>query len=412
MNIAQPIVVTSESAGADVHEGAPVRPRVAGRLLFGALLSLLLAGCSERGGSGAPTEPPTDPLGEGVVLERGDKCGTCSIAIEEVAVLGSASDSLSIGDGSLLAVTPAGCVVGPTDRDGELLMFKDCTGAPHQLGRAGQGPGELGSIRAIAAWPGDSVVAFGYGKMTILSVLSGAGRTVRVDPDTRGQNILVLQGAPLLIVGNDHPARAQFTAVNADGSHHATFGRPPRSDLRADEMDNAVVFGTAGAQEGLWAGSTFYRFRLERWAVAGGPGFLIERTPTWFTPYDSTALSRFWDASAAVMRPLPHLRGIHESADGTLWVAAGVAASGWSPDSVNRAVPRTRNGEAPSRSMSRSDHYDGVIEALDAKSGTHLISIQTPDLWVGFINDSTVYARRESSEGVPQFALYRVRLKR
>jgi hypothetical protein len=317
-----------------------------------------------------------------------------------------------MGDGPYLVVAPTGCVVGPTDRDRELLVFKNCSGAPQVLGRAGDGPGELGSIRAIAPWSGDSVVAFGYGKMTILSVLTGAGLTVPVDPDTRGQNIVVLLGAPLLIVNNELRARAQFTAINADGSHHQTFGLPPHADPRADRFANLVVLGQAGAQDGFWAGSTFYRYRLAHWMVGGRAAFLVERTPKWFTPYDSSALRRFWDASAAVMRPLPYLRGIHETADGTLWVTAGVAAADWMPDSIKPVIRRSRAGEVTSGSGSRREHYDGVIEALDAKTGAHLITIQVPDLWVGFANDTIVYARREDSEGVPQLALYRIRLKR
>ncbi|MBL0177589.1 MAG: hypothetical protein IPP98_00475 [Gemmatimonadetes bacterium] len=248
--------------------------------------------------------------------------------------------------------------------------------------------------------------------MTILSARTGAGRTVPVDPDTRGENIVVLPGAPLLIVNNELPARAQFTAINADGSHHQTFGLPPRADPRADRFANLVVLGQAGAQDGFWAGSTFYRYRLAHWMVGGRAASFVERTPKWFAPYDATALSRFWDASAAVMRPLPYLRGIHEAADGTLWVAAAVAAIDWSPDSIKPVVRRSRTGEVTSRSGSRLEHYDGVLEALDAKTGAHLITIQTPDLWVGFANDTIVYARRESVEGVPQIALYRMRLKR
>jgi hypothetical protein len=112
------------------------------------------------------------------------------------------------------------------------------------------------------------------------------------------------------------------------------------------------------------------------------------------------------------MRPLPYLRGIHEDADRTLWVTAGVAAIDWSPDSVKPVLNRNRAGEVTSKSSSRLEHYDGVIEALDAKTGAHLITMQTPDLWVGFANDTIVYARRESAEGVPQIALYRIRLQR
>jgi hypothetical protein len=347
------------------------------------------------------------------ILERGPNCGECTFDLEELAVLGAPDDELPVGDGSFLAVVAgARCVVAPTDRDGEVLLFDGCVGAPRQFGRQGEGPGELTGIRTLDRWGEDSIVAFGYGRMEFLSGATGQGRSVRFDPTIQGHTILASSDDGVVIVNSDRHTRPQFMTIHADGSIADSVGLAAGSPDRGDSREHAAVLGEASQPRQFWSGTPFYRYELTRWSVEGRALQSIRRQPDWFAPYDSTALAAFWKATGAAQRPLPAQRAIHESADGVLWVAFGVSADGWQPDSALPAGRRGPRGEQMSRARTRLEHYDGVLEALDAATGELLISIRTDDLLVGFPNDTLAYARRVGEDGINQIAVFRLRFRR
>jgi hypothetical protein len=348
------------------------------------------------------------------LLERGAGCGGCEIELEELYLLGHAEDSLPIGDGSFLTVAAGNkCVVAPTDRDGEALIFDECRGEPRPLGRRGEGPGELGSIRAVAPWRGDSVLFLGYGRLEVLSSATGRGRSVRFDPAIEGYTMVTVPGDSAVIVNNSRPTKSQFAEIRWDGSGGTAFGLTGVAPSRGGSREHAVALGSSPRPHSFWAGMTFFRYHLALWDRAGKQLFTVERTPSWFAPYDSAALAAYGEASAAVARPLPALLALHESTDGLLWAAFVVAADDWSPDSIPpRMLRRTPGGEVPSRSRSRLEHFDGVIEVLDGESGEFLVSVRTDESWVDFANDSLLYSRRRSEDGTHQIAVYRIRLRR
>ncbi|MDZ4258812.1 MAG: hypothetical protein U0974_01675 [Gemmatimonadales bacterium] len=348
------------------------------------------------------------------VLERGANCGDCEIELEELYLLGHAGDSLPIGDGSFLTVAAGDrCIVGPTDRSGEALIFDECRGEPRQLGRRGEGPGELSSIRAVAPWRGDSVVFLGYGRLEILSSATGGGRSLRFDPSIEGYTMVTVPGDSAVIVNNSRPTKSQFAEIRWDGSGGTAFGLPGVAPSRGDSRAHIAALGSSPRPHAFWSGPRFFRHHLTLWSRTGEELFTVDRSPAWFAPYDSSTLAAYGATSAAVMRPVPSFRAVHESDDGLLWTAFVVAAHDWRPDSVPPpTLRRTPGGEVPSRSRSRMEHFDGVIEVLDAASGEFLMSVQTDELWVGFANDSLVYSRRQGEDGTHQIAVYRMRLRR
>lgn len=348
------------------------------------------------------------------VLERGAGCGGCEIELEELYLLGHAEDSLPIASGSFLAIVAGNqCVIGPTGRDGEALIFDGCRGQPRPLGRRGEGPGELGSIRAVAPWRSDSVLFLGYGRLEILSSATGQGRSVRFDPAIEGYTMVTVPGDSAVIVNNSRPTKPQFAEIRFDGSSGSAFGLPGASPSRGNSQVHVAAMGSSPRPHTFWAGAMYFRHHLALWSRDGGRLLTIDRTPSWFAPYDSSALARSWVASAAAMRPVVSLRAVHESADGLVWAAFGIAADDWIPDSAPQPVAhRTRGGEVPSGSRSRIDHFDGVIEVLDGTSGEILMSARSDELWVGFANDSLVYSRRQADDGTYQVAVYRMRLRR
>lgn len=388
--------------------------RTACVLALGTILAIT-SGCKDgTDSSGGSTVRDSDPVSVGgTVIERGTDCSTCSISVVEQSILGRVDDPYAIGDGSFLVELPDGrCIVGPTDRERELLAFEECSGPPASFGVPGEGPGELGSIRAITGWRGDSVLAFGYGRLTILSGESGAGRTQRFDPSTEGTTVLAVAADSALIVNSDHPTKPQFTAIESNGTTGASFGLGAPMDTDSDPTYSRAVLGSSRRTGALWTVSTFHRFEVQEWSSAGLP--LRHFTPAvrWFGPYDATALKTFWAGGSAVHRPLPFARAIHEDQNGVLWVAHAVAAADWKPDSVLPNQRRGSGGEARRGSSSRAEHYDGALTALDADSGRLLVTIQLADVPIGFANDSTAYARRTHADGVQQIALLRFRLAR
>ena len=348
------------------------------------------------------------------LLERGAGCGDCEIELEELYLLGHAEDSLPIGDGSFLTVAAGDrCVLAPTDRDGEALIFDECRGEPRQLGRRGNGPGELSSIRTVASWRGDSVVFLGYGRLEILSSATGRGRSVRFDPSIEGYTMVTVPGDSVVIVNNSRPTKSQFAEIRWDGSGGTAFGLAGAAPNAGNAQSHVVALGSSSRPHAFWAGAMYFRPQLTLWSHDGERLFVFDRTPPWFAPYDSSALAKSWDASAAVVRPVATLRAVRESTDGLLWAAFGIAAADWRPDSgPPPALRRTPSGEIPSRSRSRVEHFDGVIEVMDGASGELLMSVRTDESWVNFANDSLIYSRRQGEDGTHQIAVYRMRLRR
>jgi hypothetical protein len=81
--------------------------------------------------------------------------------------------------------------VGFERASGRVRMINLRSGAERQVGRLGAGPLEFSTVAAVGAWSGDSVVIMDSGLMraTVLSALSGAGRTfayASVDSALRG----------------------------------------------------------------------------------------------------------------------------------------------------------------------------------------------------------------------------------
>jgi hypothetical protein len=379
-------------------------------LRFTMLLVITTACTAEDGGVRPVRAHVVDPE-ESLVLERGTTCGSCEIELEEVAVLGSAEDSLPIGDGSFVVVVGDNqCIVAPTDRDGEALAFDRCTEGPRPFGRRGSGPGELSSIRTLAPWLGDSVLFFGYGRIEILSTATGQGRSLRFDAAVQGYNVVTLPRDAVVVVNNNSQAGAQFATIRSDGSLGETFGSPGFSAQRGDPRARVAVLGSSPRSRRFWSGATFYRHQLARRTVEGATELSIARQPSWFPRYDSLTLAG--EGSAARSRPRPTLRAVHEAAGGVLWAAYGVASRNWQPDSIAESTRRTRGGEIPSGGRRGPEHFDGVLEAYDAESGGLMVSIRTDQLWAGFANDSLIYTRRQADDGAHQLVLYRLRLRK
>lgn len=358
----------------------------------------------------SPTAPPPAESSSGtVVVERGDDCEHCTLDLDSLLTLGDIDDAYSIGDAATLAVVAGDCVVGPTDRDGELLLFADCRERPRPLARSGEGPGELGSIRALAPWRGDSIIALGYGRATVLSVATGAGRTFHFDPEVQGFRMVVLPAESLVVINSDRSTRLQFVSLRFGGGRGPVFGAA--AEQAADVRTRDRVLGPSRSGQ-FWAATTAYQHRVELWTSGGQLRRVIDRTPPWFPRYDSLALQQFWAATAARQRPLPSLRAVRESVEGLLWVAAAVPARDWQPDSVRQPDRLTAAGERVTGTRSRLAHYDGVLEVLDARSGALRVSVSGEEMWAGFANDTLIYSRRETTDGVPQLVVYRMRLSR
>lgn len=376
------------------------------------LLALALSTGGGCGGAGDRTEstgyvPGQAVPASGLVVERGARCGGCSVQISEIGTLGSPNDELQVGDGSAAVMVPvAGCVVGPTDREGEVLFFRRCGRDVSLFGRAGEGPGELGVVRRLARWRGDSVLAFGYGTMVVLSGATGSGRTSRFDPGIQGTNILTIPEDSLVVVNNDHATRPQFTIIRSDGSTGPSFGRPAPLVQRGNPAHNRAALGVGRRSGTLWVVPTFFELALSQWSIDGELLQTLRPATTWFSSYDTVALSDFWARGPRQVRPLPFTRAVHESVDDVLWVAHSIAASDWKAESPSAANER-RDGREGGQSSSRSQYFDGMLSAFDPTTGELIISLQIPEPIIGFLADTIAVTRRMDGDGVSQLVLLR-----
>lgn len=337
------------------------------------------------------------------VLTGGPTCEECEVTVEEVAVLGHPDDPASV------AVDPsARCRLGQLSTGefvssgvigGETVLVYDSAGrATRSLGRAGEGPGELGrDLRIIGS--GDTLVVVDRRRRQVvrLDVLGNYLDSFRLDwplwNSARLPNghMVFSTEAPF----HDHRFRL-VKVVDQHGNLIASHDRvsPELVDLMMPDMDGRRVAPAVSAS--YWT-VIRWTYELHRWAAPGRRDLVIVRDAEWFRPNRprSVAGVEAWYDTEPPPRDVFHVR---ETNDGLLWTYSQVPDNRWRP---GQDVP----------SLHRS--LDTVVEVIDIANGS-VVAQRRLDERLGAVCDGSDFMTtvREMPDGDTRTIVLRLALSR
>ncbi len=268
-----------------------------------------------------------------LTVEDQPACSTCSVELEHVVRLGSASDPASYALFATVSRDRQGrYYVVPARGSGEILVYGRDGTFNSILGRTGPGPGEF-SPRITRVDVGET------GRLYVAD--RGQRRLTVFSPDHELLDTVALPFAPLMDVWSLGDGK-----ILVQGWHE--------SDVRAEERQLYHLYsfererlGSAGA---TWPGEVSRNFvpevatrpiegrfwtvrkrvyELEEYSLDGGGRLRrLVRSASWFPP-DTSSQPDF--RNPYLERPAPSVQAITTDGEGRLWVATRVADRSWEP---------------------------------------------------------------------------------
>jgi hypothetical protein len=329
------------------------------------------------------------------LIETPVSCAECRIAVDRVATVGSADDSIGLGSMSRTTLGPGGYYVSPVSLPGAISRY-DVNGRPMgQLGRVGDGPGEYrGPTYVFGTGDTVHVIDLAGARWTVLNAALDVVRTARV-PFLGTQMTPLRDGrmAFYLSPQSGRDSTIPLHVVSADGSVKS-FG----SATRRGAVQNYQI--APALDGGIWLLDMF-SYTVQKWSADG----TLERTfapaRQWFPKTELPPLNRSVQDNVRDVRS--YGTSIRESADG-LWVVLSVANPKWrAPDNI----PLDSNG-FPEASVTKGK-YSGMIELLDPATGALKAALRHKEPFK-FMNDSLGYAFHATDDGEITHTIYRVSL--
>lgn len=367
------------------------------------VIALIAASCAEP-------SPPTAP--DTLVITEEPSCEGCTIALEEVAVLGHPADSASFRyDAPNLA-----CVVGQLSDGsfvssglvgGQTLFRYDGSGRAIQaIGRGGEGPGELSVDLAVIVGARDSlfVVDRRRHRVLIFDPLGVHQRSFdipwRFDAFTRLTNgNFVFQRR--VSARQDGSQTGMVRVLDAMGNEIAAHDPPSDRlfELGMPDLDGRNV--SPSVSGGYWT-TAIWSYELSRWSSPGVRDLVLVRNADWFPPNPPTSADEVeaWHVDAPPPRRVLH---VSEAPDGLVWTFSVVPDPRWRP----RQTPDAWDVAWANRTT------DTVIEVLDITNGGAVVARTTIDERpMPVCGDHLMSVVRETPEGDTRAVVVRPVLER
>lgn len=338
-----------------------------------------------------------------------DSACACVMVLERVATLGNLDDSLSLSVRTVIARDSRGrFYLAPVSPRGVVAIAQPSGQFIGTIGRAGSGPGDLGSVRHVRVGPGDVIYVLDQARLT---TFSPAGAFVRTSllPSGLSAFRFVILGDSRIVLNNYSYTRQNLTLMSAQLGETRTFGRSIDGQTFPDP-DAMQVFLAAIDSGRFVSVQQNHRFLIQIWDTNGVMRRQLQRSPPWFPPWSREQRL----AQGPRSLPLPAMMGVYvDTIRRKVWVTAAV------PDRSRRGV-RERGAQRGVREvpgsigMSLADFpsiFDTIVEVIDWDSGKVEVS-QRFDSYVPYLMEGgLLYGLREDSSGVYVAEVYRPRFE-
>lgn len=268
--------------------------------------------------------------------------------------------------------------------DAVVVAFGADGGYSSSYGRYGEGPSEFASVpMAIAVGESDVVYVTDLRFLHTLAPRGERRLGSKVRLSVPANAAVVLQSgiavqAPLRTEGGIMTVQI----VQPDGTIRASIGVAETNDARSqpgpiwNNTDLRRVLGRSTDQTDVWI-APFDRYRVIRYGPDGEEKTRVERISEWFRARSGAPGTPF-SAPAD-----PGLGGIHQDADGLLWIALSRAPVSFSPVADERPPGVEAPAVDPFFDMNRVLH--STVEVLDPVTG-ELVARREFDEFVWFVN--------------------------
>jgi hypothetical protein len=329
-------------------------------------------------------------------------CPRCTLALEQLVVLGTAEGS-GIIESEVTAATrdTRGRFYVRGSYATEIKVFGTDGRLITTIGRAGDGPGEFRGIATVHHTEADTLHVFDESSRRY-TVFSPAYEYVRSSPlEIAPYTQVVLLGHDRIVFASPvrTPDRAGLPLhlLSPSGRVIRSFGSVTGALNRSVPYTDERVIAKAGPNA-VWSGYR-NRYTIELWRIDDRGDRLIqvvERQADWFPPEPKP--QRTLDDP-----PAPRLQAIQFDDDGHLLVIILVPDEAW-----EKAVT---DGPTHPTVSSFESYYDSIIEMLDPSTGKLLASTRSRHVFQGFVDDGMVSAVFTDQQDVPYLGVWRVRFQ-
>lgn len=292
-------------------------------------------------------------------------------------------------------------IVSQVEGDGVIAVFGSDGQYSSSYGRIGAGPGEFAGSFPVFVEVGKADVLYAIDPLRLhtLSPRAEAGLD-QVRMPVRPADAVVLAGGIAVQAGvRTEAGNTTIQILRLDGTIEASIGVADVSDGSVEmETESRRVLGRSNDHLDVWS-APVNRYRLIRYGRDGEVKTRIDRNADWFRPYSTMRRGAPFQAPSN-----PGVAGIHQDANGLLWVAIHRAPLSFVPlTGVRGGVRSGARAEIPLNSYLDLNRFlHTTVEVLDPVAG-ELIARRDFDEFVGFVStpgdDLYVYSLRPDSLG-------------
>lgn len=306
------------------------------------------------------------------VVEIQDRvsCPDCVIEVGPPVTLALPSDRFSFTSfpGSTVARDSRGhYIAAPVEGEALVAVFGPDGRFMSSYGRIGAGPGEFATDAPLLVEVGDGDVLYAIDLLNLHTLAPKAESSLhQVRMPVPATDAVVLAGGRVAVQATVRTEAGNTTIqiLRPDGTIETSIGavqggtgsEPPGMERR--------VLGRSKDRADLWSAHVS-RYRVTRLGADGEEKARIERLAEWFRPYSRGTPGAPYRAPAD-----PRVVGVHQDADGLLWVAVRRAPPSFS--SVSDAPARV---EVPlSAYLDLNQFLHTTVEVLDPVAGELIAS--------------------------------------
>lgn len=330
-------------------------------------------------------------------------CPGCTLSITKVADLGRTGESLITPTSTACKGVNGHLFVSGLIALAEISVYDESGMHIRTFGRSGSGPGEFLHIRSTVCGVDGKLRVFDAGNARI-SILSEDGSLESSHPLEIGflEGAVPMSGGWTAVnttIRSDGAVGHPIHIVAPAGEIQQSMGRTGSGPYTRDVVKDKRILASAGEQH-LWA-AHMNRYRIDLWSTDGSLLKTIERSGTWFEPWEGIDPGEPFFA-----RPKPRILSMFEDSTGNLWTSLLVPSDDWEPS------PRGSSlfGPGGPTVAALEPKWDSVIEVIDLESGRLRYAARLQGLAFQFIGSGLAYRPREAPDGTHYLQVVRMRL--